>query len=128
VAFEPSEEIEGEETWTIAARPTYDSGYERVDYSIAKRDYSILRTLHYKKGASKPFKVIETPRSTTEEHGGHTVPMRATVRNLERGTHTKVRVLRILVNPELDDRLFTTKSLSQERRLPGYDELETRVE
>ena len=128
VAFEPSEEIAGEDAWTVAARPTYDSGYERVHYSIAKRDYSILRTRHYKAGADQPFKVIETPRITTEEHGGHTVPMQATVRNLERGTRTDVKVLRILVNPELDDRLFTTKSLGQERRLPDYDELETRVE
>ncbi len=124
LAFLPSREIEGEEVWILDARPTYDSGYERVEYSIAKNDSSILRTRHFKRGASEPFKIIETPRVTTEAHGGHTIPMRATVRDLERGTRTELRVERILVNPELDDKLFTNRSLSQERRLPDYDELE----
>lgn len=128
VAFDRSQAIDGEETWTIVAEPTYDSGYERVEYAVAKKDYSILRTRHYKPGADQPFKVIETPRATTEEYGGHTVPMRATVRDLERGTRTEVRVEKILVDPELDDRLFTLKSLSQERRLPDYEELDGRVE
>ncbi len=94
-----------------------------VEYSISKRDYSILLTRHYKRGSKDPFKVIETPRRTTEEHGGHTVPMRATVRDLERGTRTEVRVERILVNPELDASLFTTRALSLERRLPSYQQL-----
>ena len=122
--FLPSEEIEGEEVWILDARPTYESGYERVEYAIAKSDSSILRTRHFKRGASDPFKIIETPRVTTEVHGGHTIPMRATVRDLERGTRTELVVERILVDPELDDKLFTNRSLSLERRLPSYDELE----
>lgn len=124
VELGPSEEIDGEPVWTVRARPTYDSGYERVVYSISKDDSTILRSYHYKRGAEEPFKVIETPRATTEKIGDHTVPRRATVRNLERGTRTDIAVTRILVNPELDDQLFTLRSLGQEREMPRYDKLE----
>jgi hypothetical protein len=49
--------------------------------------------------------------------------MEALVQNLERGTSTELKVLRIVVGPELDDKLFTTRSLTLERRLPDYDDL-----
>ena len=128
VALAPSVEVEGEEVWTVTARPTYESGYERVEYLIAKRDYSILATRHFKKGEAQPFKRIETPRATTEEHGGHTIPMHAVVYDLERETSTELDVLRIMVNPEIDDRIFNTRSLTNERPIPRYENLRPREE
>ena len=122
-SLEPSAKIDGEDVFVVRAEPTYESGYAFVEYSIAKSDFSILRTRHFKAGEPEPFKVITAPRATTELHGGHTIPMEALVQDLERGTSTELKVIRIVVGPELDDKLFTTRSLSQERRIPDYDEL-----
>jgi hypothetical protein len=122
-SLEPSATLDGEDVFVVRAEPTYESGYAFVEYSIAKSDFSILRTRHFKDGEEKPFKVITAPRATTELHGGHTIPMEALVQNLERGTSTELKVLRIVVGPELDDKLFTTRSLTLERRLPDYDDL-----
>lgn len=126
VALLPSSEFEGEEIWTVSARPTYESGYDRVEYQVAKSDFSILRTRHFKKGDDQPFKIIETPRETTEEHGGHTIPMRAVVRDIERGTSTELEILRILVNPVIDDKIFTLGSLTNERPIPRFESMQVR--
>lgn len=121
VEFLRSERVDGEDAFRVLARPAYESGYARVEYAIARSDYAILRMLHYRGDSEEPFKVIETPRATTETHGGHVLPMRVVVRDELRETRTEVVIKRIAVDPELPDRLFTTRALAQEQGLPDFD-------
>jgi hypothetical protein len=119
--FLPSADHEGEEVWVVSSRPTYGSGYERVEYVVAKRDGAILFARYYKRGAAEPFKTIETPRERTEEHGGHMIPMRIHAVDLETGTRTDVKIEKLAVNPALSDGLFTQRYLLRERPLPSVD-------
>jgi hypothetical protein len=120
VELGPSQDVAGEPVWTVIARPTYESGYERVEYKIAKSDSAILQMEVWKLGSDVPAKRIETPRASTEEIGGHVIPRRILVFDGQRGTRTEVRIDKILVNPKLDDRLFTEKALATERPLPDF--------
>jgi hypothetical protein len=120
VELGPSEDLAGESVWTVVARPTYESGYARVEYRIAKSDAAILEMRVWELGSEIPSKRIETPRATTEAIGGHVIPRRIVVHDELRGTRTEVRIEKIRVNPKLDDRLFTQKSLATERPLPDF--------
>ena len=119
--FLPSKTIEGEEVYVVSSRPVYGSGYDRVEYAVAKSDGAILETRYFKRGAEQPFKLIVTPRAHTEERKGHVIPMRIHAINRELGTRTDVVIEKLVVDPELPDQLFTVRSLSQERRFPDLD-------
>ncbi len=54
-----------------------------------------------------------------ERMAGHTLPTRLVVENRARGTTTEVLYRDLLVNPEIDDRVFSIRTLEQKRRIPG---------
>lgn len=105
----------------IAARPRLASGYDRIEFIIAVSDYALLESRYYKKGARRPFRVVEAPRNSMTTFDGHVLPKRIVVRSLEAGTETEIRVEQLAVNPDLDDRLFTAKSLEYGPPIPGLD-------
>ena len=48
---------------------------------------------------------------------GHTLATRITVKNRSRGTRTEVTFTDLEVNPEIDNRLFSVRTLEQRRDL-----------
>ena len=118
-----AQRAQGEDVWVVVTKPRYaESGYDRVDYLIARSDYAIIEQRHYKGGAEEPFKVIQAPRAYMKQVGGRIVPMRIRMDDHRYGTHTDVEILRLQVNPELPDSLFTTRELARLRRLPPFDD------
>ena len=51
------------------------------------------------------------------EEDGHKLATRITVKNVARGTRTEVTYRDLKVNPEIDDRLFSVRTLDQERHV-----------
>ena len=114
---------QGEDVWVVVTRPRYsDSGYDRVDYLIARSDFAIIEQRHYRGGAEEPFKVIQAPRAHMKMVEGRIVPMRIRMDDHRYGTHTEVEILKLQVNPELPDTLFTTRALARQRRLPSFED------
>jgi hypothetical protein len=62
--------------------------------------------------------VIETPRREMHREAGHLLPTRYSVRHLERGTATELVLRKLAVNPKIDDRIFSVRTLDQQRPLP----------
>ena len=56
-------------------------------------------------------------RGAMVEQGGHVLPLRLVARNVLRGTRTEITVSDLVVNPPLDERLFTLKTLESQRPL-----------
>ena len=50
--------------------------------------------------------------------GGHTLPTRLIVENLARGTTTEVMYHDLAVNTEIDDRIFSIRTLEQKGPIP----------
>ena len=114
------DEFEGEAVFVVSAFPTTNSGYARVEFTIARSDHLLLKTSFYKGRAERPFKTIEAPsRALVLEEDGHLIPVRLLVSNVQRGTQTEVRFERLEVNPEISDRLFTSAALESGRAIPG---------
>ena len=115
----PATTVEGERVQVVEGRPRFDSVYERVVFFVAESDTSILETRYYKRGADHPFKIIRAPRANTRRFGEHVLPTYLVVENLARGTWTEVWIHELVVNPELEDSLFTASSIEVGRPIPG---------
>jgi len=111
-------EVEGEATFLIRAEPLTRVSYDEVHFSIAASDSVILEARYFKRGEPDPYRIISAPRTGMHEAGGHILPTRLIVQNRSRGTTTEVTYHDLRVNPEIDDRLFSIRTLEQRRDIP----------
>ncbi len=112
-------QIEGEPTRVVRARPRLPQSYHEVVFWLAQSDLAILQAHYFKRGAQEPYRTISAPRASMREMDGHTIPTRLVVENLARGTTTEVSYHDLAVNPEIDDRIFSVRTLEQKGRIPG---------
>jgi hypothetical protein len=112
-------ELAGESVYAVAARPRDPSSYARIEFLVATSDYALLESRYYKRDGEQPFRVIRAPRTGMRNFAGHVVATRILVQTLDTGTETEVRLEQLAVNPPLDDRLFTAKSLQYGPPIPG---------
>lgn len=112
------EEFDGEAVYRIHGRSLRDFSYSDVAFVVARSDRAILETRYFKKGVDHPFRVWSAPRDSMIEQDGHVLPTRFAVHDRIRGTWTEVLLNRLIVNPALDDRLFSVNTLEGGRDLP----------
>ncbi len=111
--------VQGEPAYLVRAHPRLPQSYHEVRFWIARSDRAILQVHFLKRGADEPYRTIAAPRTSMERMAGHTLPTRLVVENRARGTTTEVLYRDLLVNPEIDDRVFSIRTLEQKRRIPG---------
>ena len=114
IAFGTGEWL-GEAIYRIAAHPLHATSYAEVVFFIAQSDASILRADYYKRQAETPYRTLRAERSSMVTLDGHTLATRLTIENRTRGTRTEVTFGDLRVNPEIDDRLFSVRTLEQRR-------------
>jgi len=113
----PPEDVAGEHCTMIRARPRERRGYAAMVLAVAP-DRAILEYRYFADGAQTPYRVIETPRGEMHREAGHLLPTRYAVRHLERGSATELVLRKLSVNPKIDDRIFSVRTLDQQRPLP----------
>ena len=111
------ERLRGEPVYAIRVRPLRDVSYAELVLKIAESDASILRAEYYKRGAKTPYRTLKVHRASMVTLEGHTLATRITVKNVARGTRTEVTFKDLKVNPHIDNRLFSVRTLEQERDL-----------
>ena len=79
----------------------------------------ILQVHYFKREAPTPYRTIEAPRASMLASGGHTLPTRLVVENVARGTITEVMYHDLAVDSEIDDRIFSIRTLEQQRPIPS---------
>ena len=114
-----SDRVDGEPVWVVSALPLYDSGYERAEFRVAQADHAILEIRWFKRQAETPFKVLEAPRSDQVRQDGHVLPTRMVVRNLAKRSETRVFFDQLVVNPPIDDSVFSKTALEMGRPIRG---------
>jgi len=113
-----SGERAGEPVYLIDARPRRRGNYERVRFALATSDLAILEAEYFKRNAEQAYRVIRVPRETLIAQDGHVLPTRILVESRDRGTTTEVRLGDLRINPKIDARLFSVKTLQSRRPLP----------
>lgn len=108
----------GERVHLVEAKPRRQYNYDRVRFALAVSDLAMLETEYWKRGATEPYRVIRAQRASMVTQDGHTLPTRIVVESRDRGTTTEVRIEQLRINPELDARLFSVKTLQSQRPLP----------
>ena len=122
-----TERLAGEEVRVVTALPRLEAGYgleagyDRAEFWIAVADEVILETRTFKHGSAEPIRVVRTPRAGIVRLGGHDLPTRMHVENPARGTRTDVRIEDLVVDPDLDDALFTSAAIEVGRPIPGLE-------
>lgn len=109
----------GEPSWELLARPAAATTFARVHYLIAQRDHAILRTRYFKRAASKPYKIMEMPRSGMLESGHCRIPSFIRVSEPQRRTSTELVVTEIQLDRQFDDSLFSMAALETSREVPS---------
>ncbi len=112
-----AERFGGEPVWRVRARPKRPQSYASLHTFVARRDFAILGTRYYKRGAEEPFRTLDAPRATHVEQRGHVLPTRLVARNTMRGTRTEITITGLVVNPDLDESLFSLSTLESQRPL-----------
>ena len=110
-------EIDGEPGVVIRARPRGPRSYFEVLFSVALTDYAILGARYFKRDAREPYRTIEATRSSMLTAHGHTLPTKLVVRDLARGGTTEVRYRDLTIGAEIDDRVFSIRTLETRRRI-----------
>lgn len=111
-------DLDGEPVFRIRARPLENFSYAEVEFVVSQTDGAILETRYFKQRAPTPYRVITSPRASMIRRDGHVVPTRFSVRDEIRGTRTDVEFTDLVVNPPIDDRLFSVSTLESGRDLP----------
>ena len=111
--------VKGEQVYEIRALPRHPSRYQRVDFSVSRSDFLLLKSAFFREDSEVPFKTIESERSSALVSEGHVLPTVLFVDNKLRGTTTEAQFEKLEVNPELSDNLFTAAALEAGRRVPG---------
>lgn len=115
----PAPPGQGEPVWLVSARPHFESSYERVEFVIAQRDWAILASRYFKRGATTPFKQATMPRRGFRSGGGCILPTEMLVENLETSTSTQVTIEGLEIGAQIDDRLFSAGTLESRDMLLG---------
>ena len=110
----------GEAAFRISAQPREPMTYSSVDYFVASADRALLEVQYYKDRARGPFRVITSVREHLLIQNGHIVPTRMTVKNLSRKTTTTATFHRLVLDPEIDDRLFSVTVLERNPKLRNH--------
>jgi hypothetical protein len=121
-------EVAGEVVYVFKATPTYDSSYDYTEYYVSKADHAILESRHFVARHDGPSKIIRIPRDTIATIQGHLIPTVIHVENSRTRTSTEVQLDKISVNPELDDRLFSARTLENSHPIPHMKESAKTVE
>lgn len=114
--------IEGEPAYVVALQPLFDSGYDRVDFFVARSDYAILQVRYYRRGALEPYKFAHAKREWMEDYDGHVLPRRMDFIDHDLGTETTVLFVDRRVDPDLAQSRFSTLSLEKRGRLTEFRE------
>lgn len=111
-------DLHGERVREIGAAPRQPGAWDRIEFVIAQSDAAILETRHYR-GGELPRRIVSTSRADMLTQAGHVLPLRIFVVNASRASRTEVVFRNLVVNPEIDARIFSLVTLDQARRLPG---------
>jgi len=111
------EDVAGERCAMIRAVPRGERAYAAMVLAIAP-DRAILEYRYFARGAKAPYRVIETPRARMHDEAGHLLPTFYAVRQPERRSTTELTLRKLSVNPPIDDRIFSVRTLDQQRPLP----------
>ncbi len=111
------EEIGGETCAVIRGVPKEAAAYGQVDFAVAE-DGAILEYRYWKAGAPDPYRIIRAPREHMVESSGHLLPTRFSVTNVIRRITTDAVIHEMDVAPDIDKRIFSMRTLEQERALP----------
>ena len=121
--WDQREILDAEPILRIHARPKRRFNYDRVVFIIAENDGAILGAEYFKRGSDEPYRVLSAPRSHMVETGGHVLPTRMRVENRMKGSHTDVALHNLRTDQEIDDRIFSVRTLESGRDLPGTRDL-----
>ena len=113
----PPETVAGEPCTIVRALPRDARAYAAMVLAIAA-DHAILEYRYFAAGANEPYRVIETPRREMHREAGHLLPTLYAVRQPARGTSTDLVLRKLSVNPPIEDRIFSVRTLDQQRPLP----------
>jgi len=108
-------EFAGESATAIRVRPRKHSTYSEAQFTIARADYAILEARYFKRDSPDAYRIMTSLRSGMLSAGGHVLPTQLVVENLSKGTVTEVTFKDLAINPKIDDRVFSIRTLEQER-------------
>jgi hypothetical protein len=102
--------------WTVEATPTADAGsaYTRITSSVDQETCLPLEIAFYEKGEA-PVKLLSVDPAKITKEGSVHVPRVVRMRDVDRGTESRLETLAIEVDPELKDVMFSRGALDKGR-------------
>lgn len=93
----------------LEPKPDYDSFYKKLVAWVVKSDYRPVMIRYYdKKG--KHEKTLQL--GSYKKVKGVWVARKLVMKNHQRGSKTTMKIMKVKINPELDDGMFTTRNLT----------------
>ena len=95
---------ENRRTWTLSGNPRKDSSYSRIEVTIDKRRWQVIRVLYWQNGQAPVKELIMDDFRNLD---GREVASVTTMMNLEKGSKTIITTTDAEWNPPLNDARFS---------------------
>lgn len=116
-----SSTLEGEPVYVVTVAPLRDStGYDRVDFFVARSDYALLHGRFYRRGAFEPFKYFDAKREWMEHYDDHVLPRRMDFIDMQLGTQTTIEFSNRRVDPPMPQSHFSIVSLEKRMHVTRF--------
>jgi hypothetical protein len=113
----PDGEKDGRAVYQLEATPPAAAGssYTRVTSLVDRETCVPLEIAFYEKGDAPRKRITVDPARITQE-GGVNVPRLVTIRDLEKGTESRLVTHEIEIDPDLSDSMFLPASLEMKKK------------
>jgi hypothetical protein len=110
----------GERVHDLSLEPLHDPGYAKVRLVVEPENYAIREVRYFRTGSKQADRTVLAPAEEMVPFPDRILPSHWVIEDRDEDSRTDVYFRRILVDPEVDDRLFSVRTLETKAQLPIF--------
>ncbi len=115
-------DFEGERVHQLQLEPVHDLDYDRADMLVEPERFGIRRIRYFRAGQTEPHRILTAPREEMVPFPDRILPSHWVIEEPKIGVVTDVYFRRIRTHPEVNDLLFSARTLESNAELPAFQD------
>lgn len=115
-------EYEGERVHRLELEPVHELDYVRADMLVEPERFGIRRIRYFRAGQTEPHRILTAPREEMVPFPDRILPSHWVIEEPKIGVVTDVYFRRIRTHPEVNDLLFSARTLESNAALPAFQD------
>jgi hypothetical protein len=111
---------DGERVHDLSLEPLYDPGYASVRLLVEPENYAIREVRYFRPGSVEADRTVSAPAEEMVPFPDRILPSHWVIEDRNANSRTDIYFKRIQVDPPVDDRLFSVRTLEGKAQLPVF--------